>query len=362
MKKWCITVAVLLTVIMAVYFISDFYLTPEQLYRDYADTGGGSNYSREDFYTEYLDMVDDNRGSPGDGTPSSSIVNSFVGGGSTDSWYSDIAEGTKAGNRTDEVFIKSTNSSDPDKFPDIHIYDGLPWDADGNTYFWNIRKARDDIWELYGAAGIEKNTAKGATSKFMTSTVTHAKAPKEVTYDGQYAALVDGVYAVGVGVYPAMWKKYYPDLARQVTHLDSSGDLWKYKIAIVVVDSGADMDVQGNWKYVPATRLSAKVHTFYGGVQQTNVKMEGGYAVAASTSSGWTGNYQTVRPADYGDDRESVIRMIRDTQAYAARNWGDWWGNWGETYNISKDNMNRIELNYDIVGYIIYGDTFTNMD
>lgn len=48
---------------------------------------------------------------------------------------------------------------------------------------------------------------------------------------------------------------------------------WTYKIVNVMVDKGVDVSNPSNWKYVPATRISLKVHTFYGGVMQTHVTM-----------------------------------------------------------------------------------------
>lgn len=361
LKKWCIMIASLLLVIVMVYIVSDFYSMSDQLYEDYANTSNGNNYSREDFYTEYLDTVAENITEPADSSP---LDNSVIGAapiGSIDmsAWYSDIPANTVTGSKTREIFVQSTDGSDKTKFPDIYIYDGLPWPPDSNTYFFNLRKAREDVWPLYELAGIKQKSGSGM---LLSSNVPHSKAPKEVPYDGAYAVILDNIAALGCGVWPTMWKNYYSDYALVKGTMDSVSGLWQYKMAIVVVNKGEDVNDKTKWKYVPATRDSAKAHTFYGGVLQTNVKLtDAGDIIPTSSSSGMSGNSFAGNTKNYGNDEASVVQMLKDVQAVHKYNMGDWWTHYIETYNVGAANMNRVCADYDFVGYVIYGDTFLNM-
>lgn len=338
-------------------------MTSEQLYKDYAEVNADNNYSREDFYTEYLGMVEENLEKPADGSMENSVVNNIGGGALSavdlNQWYVDIPTGTAAGSKTAEVFVASTDAGDKDKYPDIYIYDGLPWPADNNTYFFNLRKAREDVWPLYEKAGVQKGYN---SSMFMSSSVSHKAAPKEVTYDGQYSGKIDGVDAIGVGVWSTMWKNYYTDCALTKGTMDSSADLWKYKIAIVVVDKGKDINNQGNWKYVPATRQSAKAHTFYGGILQTNVNLtNNGDIITTSSSSGYYGNTTVGNTSDYGSGEADIVSMINDTQKLSKYSMGSWWVHYIENYNVGKERAASINNRYDFVGYVIYGGTFSKM-
>lgn len=362
MKKWCMLIAGLLIVIVAVYLVGDFYSTSDQLYHDYVNVDGGSNYSREDFYTEYLDVVVENQGSTGD----SSLANSVLSGsgfllGTMDNWYIDIPENTKKGNKTSEICIKSTNTSKIDKYPDIYIYDGLPWEPDSKTFFFDIRKAREDVWEIYDKAGISH---KSGSQMALSSGV---GVGAEISYEKQYAADIDGVAAVGIGVFPAMWQNYYTSYAMVPISMDTYTGNWNYKIVIVVVDKGDDINNQQKWKYIPATRVSYKAHAFYGGVIQTNVKLDPSSKEIqiATTNSGQNGGYTIYKNiSEVGKDENSIVGALREIESTPnkADTQGAWWDNYVEMFNVGSTNAAYVTDNYDFVGYIIYGETFLNMN
>lgn len=275
---------------------------------------------------------------------------------STDGWYSDIAADTAKGSATNEIFVLSTKSTDKEKFPDIYVYDGLPWEPDSNTYFFDLRKAREDVWPLYEKAGVSKSTG---SYMIMSSTV--GSKWSEVTYDGQYSATINNIPALGVGVWPAMWKNYYPEYAMKTIEMDGIAANWTYKMAIVVVDKGEDVSDSSKWKYVPATRISAKGHSFYGGVLQTHVTLtRQGKIISSMSDSGMSQNTTVGYIGSYGSDEASIVEMLKDIKAVHSK-LGDFWENYVETYNI-KNNMKRINDNYDFAGYVIYGDTFMNMN
>lgn len=183
----------------------------------------------------------------------------------------------------------------------------------------------------------------------------------EVTYDGQYSATINNIPALGVGVWPAMWKNYYPEYAMKTIEMDGIAANWTYKMAIVVVDKGEDVSDSSKWKYVPATRISAKGNTFYGGVLQTNVTLtRQGKIISSMSDSGMSQNTTVGYIGNYGNDEASIVEMLKDIKAVHSK-LGDFWENYVETYNIGNNNMNDINHKYEFVGYVIYGDTFMNM-
>lgn len=277
---------------------------------------------------------------------------------SANGWYSDIAASTAAGNAMGEIFVSSTDDTDKEKFPDIYVYDGLPWKPDNNTYFFDLRKAREDVWLLYEGLDI----AQSKVSSMLISSDVSPRQSKEVTYAGQYATVIDGIPALGVGVWPAMWKNYYPEYAMKQVKMDDISANWTYKIAIVVVDKGEDVSDSSKWKYVPATRVSSKAHTFYGGVLQTYVTLtDKGDIISTASDSGLSGNILVNNISEYKDEEDSIVQMLKDIKAVNNR-LGAAWLHYVEVYNIGYDNNDNINHNYDFVGYVIYGDTFMNMN
>lgn len=321
--------------------------------REYKRFNGGGHIGLNKWRDRIFDADGENQDSDGLGSAGGDAVSNA---GSTAGWYSDIAAGTAKGSATNEIFVLSTRSTDKEKFPDIYVYDGLPWEPDSNTYFFDLRKAREDIWPLYEKAGVSKS--KGS---YMIMSSNVGSKWSEVTYDGQYSATINNIPALGVGVWPAMWKNYYPEYAMKTIEMDGIAANWTYKMAIVVVDKGEEASDSSKWKYVPATRISAKGHSFYGGVLQTHVTLtRQGKIISSMSDSGMSQNTTVGYIGSYGNDEASIVEMLKDVKAVHSK-LGDFWENYVETYNIERSNMDRINDNYDFAGYVIYGDTFMSI-
>ncbi len=323
--------------------------------KKYGEIKAGRSVGKRNRLDKIFDTWRANNKGPDSQDNGSAGGNIVFSAGSEDGWYSDIAAVTAPGSATDEIFVQSTNNADKTKFPDIYVYDGLPWKPDSNTYFFDLRKAREDVWPLYEKAG----ASKGMLSSMLMSSDVSTKQSKEVTYNGQYAATIDGIPALGVGVWPAMWKNYYPEEALKTIQMDDITANWTYKMAIVVVDKGEDASDPSKWKYVPATRISSKADTFYGCVLQTNVTLDKGEIILSKSDSGWKDKISVENVSSYGSDEASIVKMLKDIMAKGGR-LGDWWLHYVETYNI-KNNKEDINHNYDFAGYVIYGDTFMKM-
>ena len=321
--------------------------------REYKRFNGGGHIGLNKWRDRIFDADGENQDSDGLGSAGGDAVSNA---GSTAGWYSDIAAGTAKGSATNEIFVLSTRSTDKEKFPDIYVYDGLPWEPDSNTYFFDLRKAREDIWPLYEKAGVSKS--KGS---YMIMSSNVGSKWSEVTYDGQYSATINNIPALGVGVWPAMWKNYYPEYAMKTIEMDGIAANWTYKMAIVVVDKGEEASDSSKWKYVPATRISAKGHSFYGGVLQTHVTLtRQGKIISSMSDSGMSQNTTVGYIGSYGNDEASIVEMLKDVKAVHSK-LGDFWENYVETYNIERSNMDRINDNYNFAGYVIYGDTFMSI-
>lgn len=321
--------------------------------REYKRFNGGGHIGLNKWRDRIFDADGENQDSDGLGSAGGDAVSNA---GSTAGWYLDIAAGTAKGSATNEIFVLSTRSTDKEKFPDIYVYDGLPWEPDSNTYFFDLRKAREDIWPLYEKAGVSKS--KGS---YMIMSSNVGSKWSEVTYDGQYSATINNIPALGVGVWPAMWKNYYPEYAMKTIEMDGIAANWTYKMAIVVVDKGEEASDSSKWKYVPATRISAKGHSFYGGVLQTHVTLtRQGKIISSMSDSGMSQNTTVGYIGSYGNDEASIVEMLKDVKAVHSK-LGDFWENYVETYNIERSNMDRINDNYDFAGYVIYGDTFMSI-
>lgn len=90
MKKIIGIIVAAIVLVIGVYFMVDFYNIDESLYID-ANSIGINNYSREDFYTEYKDLVianenkDSNEGTGANGDSQTILGNSVINGNSDSS-------------------------------------------------------------------------------------------------------------------------------------------------------------------------------------------------------------------------------------------------------------------------------------
>lgn len=260
----------------------------------------------------------------------------------TDSWYTDISRDAKPGQVVENV-------------AGFSLYNGLPWAADSNTYLYQIRNAYDDIYELYDKAGI-------SYKKVSTAQVVNSKYGKTSYYT------IDDVKCVPICTSPAMiCKRYFKDYSMLQSSApgDSKSKNGSYKLAIVLSPKSADIGDSSQYLYLPASKVDAKAHTFYGGVVQTNVALRNPTTVEISLN--WDGKVDkgTAKYFDISSYNEasSMLRDIEkeiESSRLVNFNMGSWAGSYLETYNWPSDLLNLVNSSaskYNIVGVVVWGDS-----
>lgn len=251
-------------------------------------------------------------------------------------WYEDIPQGTPSGNTTGVTF------------DGVSLYKGLPWPADDSTYIYYQYKAKEDIYNLFNQCGINKTDTGRSVVNSPVSSV-------PVTSD------VDGVKSLNVGTVPAaIDRDYFPTKAFSQANggADSGAVNYQLKFAIVLVPEGADKSDKESYFYLPASKVDAKAHTFFGGVVQTNVKVIDDHTIQISKDWSGTKNYQDVT-LDSSRTLRDVLDELNNKLIPQYRtvdyDMGVWYSNDLETYNLSQDTVSALSDNYDIVGIVYWG-------
>ena len=255
----------------------------------------------------------------------------------SDGWYADVPSDTKKGTVAGKIDY-------------LDYYNGLPWDADDSVYMYYQHRAKNDIYDILATGGIKRTS--------FSSNVVNTN---DTSLPGQ-GWVLDGVTCLGVAVSPAcINRQYYPARCfKSCKGLDSDDKVKNgtYKMAVVLVKKGEDLEDSSKFLYLPATRADAKAHTFYGGVTQTNIKVVAENKVQVSTDNSGQKNYKEVT-IDPKDSLADTLEMLNDTlhtyRIVDGLDMGIWGNNNLETYNLKKEVRNQLNLDYDVVGFVVWG-------
>ena len=134
MKKIIGVIIAAIVLVVGVYFMIDFYNTDESLYVD-ANSIGINNYSREDFYTEYKDLViaNENKDSD-DGTGANGDSQTILGNSVLNSNSGSLSEGmaqSALGFYKQNLSVTKKGNPLSVKIAGVPLYDGLPWSSSG---------------------------------------------------------------------------------------------------------------------------------------------------------------------------------------------------------------------------------------
>jgi len=129
---------------------------------------------------------------------------------------------------------------------------------------------------------------------------------------------------------------------------DSTAKNGTYKMCVILVKKGEDTENRDNWLYLPASKVDATGHMWYGGVTQTNVQLvsEKEVTIFRHGSVSITG--------EVGPDIRKVNNAMK-TASGNAQQMGDWAGNIIETYDLGIDARNKLIRDYNIVGILVWG-------
>jgi len=334
--KLVVSICALCAIPIVIYLLSDYYSNSDYyvLVSDEKKT-----YSKDSFHTDYIDYI--LNGEEGDVSSSSGTKINL----SSNGWYSEVEE-TKA-------------SNDKSQFcGNFYIYKGLPWDTEGDCYFYYQKKAKDEIYELFAEAGvIRKATSSIVVNSSRMSTAYASSLP--IGSDGSIYIELDGIDCVPIGPTPSVIDRdYFTTYATSKSTTLNSSHLGKIKMAIVVVEKGQDCEDTSNWLYIPASIVDAKAHTWFGGVTQTNVKVINDKTLQISKD--WAGtnpamqyNMTCTKPLDSVELIKEVSDKIVE-QRVVKFDMGSWGNNELETYGMSKGFISKMK-GYEVVGFVVWG-------
>lgn len=343
--KIIIAILVIVLACAGIYLVVDYNSTNESLVESYDDmmSNKTASESKGRFYIQFqkeqeeaalLEVTDGN---------GNSELNLELSG---DSWYTDIRDVTASTSYTEFG-------------GGYRLYDGLPWDAESNTYFYNQKKAKDDIYELFAQAGVERSASSGQIVNSSADSSTYSQTLPKNSDNSLYDE-VDGMMCLPIGVTPAMvTRNYFEEKSREVSSTFTYSDLGTLKLAVVVTEKGNDVNDQSKWKYVPATNLDSKAHTWFGGVVQTNVKVISPTQIQVSRNwSGTAASMQHNVTLQEGYDIVETIRKVNNEIIPSVRTVNFHMGTWGnnelESYGLSSNTINFMKQ-FEVVGIVVWG-------
>lgn len=266
-------------------------------------------------------------------------------------WYTDMAGITADTSKTVQIGT-------------LTAYTGYPFSAANETFFYDVRKAKQDLWTyltgLGAPAPFTGATLESTLNNFWTvdsysSLTSNAKIPSTgSTSSGTKYALVDGVQCYYFAPMPAMLDQKFYSSGDWAKKSCASADYAKVKFAIVLCPKGADTANQSNWVYLPCLVGDVKGHTYPWGVAQTNISVHDSSSVNIAYVIGKDEQNLRLNLGDISTD-EAVRTAINDSH------FNGYLGNVldglycvFETCGIREYDCVAIKKNYTCVGCITY--------
>lgn len=176
------------------------------------------------------------------------------------SWYGNVSTGRGTGTGIKLLSGQSETVG-------VELYNGLPWDRDSETYFYDIVKASEDVIKFI-------QDVSGESQPFIDSISTNYTFGKESQINYQE---LDGVICARIAAPRSLVDKYYCD--------NFAYDAWRTTGAnpsSIVGNSGftgskkicAVLEKDGVTYYMPCTAVDGKAHTFPGGAIQTYAHLD----------------------------------------------------------------------------------------
>lgn len=269
-------------------------------------------------------------------------------------WYTDMSS-IKA-DRSQTVQIGS-----------LTAYKGYPWDATGETFFYDIQKAKTDLWNYLTGIGAPKPlgsaTLESTLKNFWTvdsySEIPFINAgiatvPKAgTTSTGTKYASIDGVQCYYFAPMPCQFDKEFYSSGEWSRSSCAKADYTKVKFAVVLTERSNEITDQSKWIYLPCVTGDVKAHTYPWGVAQTNVRVKDNTAVDIAYRNGGEQNFRKT-VGDIGTDN-AVKEIANDSH------FNSYYGNMldglycvFETCGIQSVDCDKFKNKYTCVGCITY--------
>lgn len=259
MKKIIGVIIVAIALVIGVYFMIDFYNTDESLYVD-ANSIGINNYSREDFYTEYKELVianenkDADEGTGANGDSQAILGNSVLNSNNSGSLSEGMAQSALGFYKQNLSVTKKGNPISV-KIAGVPLYDGLPWSSSG-------------------AYELDTAVCNAYLSRYLNSNFTST-----VAIDNNCKIkdiVVEGVKCLSFAGYPILG---FCDIDQYGNSIGWSSGARPKKVCAILQDAA------GTTYYLPVSCVDdAKGHIWPGGLAQTFLSNNSG------SSSGWNFN------------------------------------------------------------------------
>lgn len=350
MKKWIYAKIILAIIVIilsctGVYLVVDYFAAKDSLVESYEDMMNNktANESKSKFFVQFQKAQEEAAELELLGSSGSSDLSIDL---SVDSWYTDIRD-------------VAASTSYTEFGGGYRLYDGLPWNAESDTYFYNQKKAKDDVYALFAQAGVERTAGSSQIVNSSADSSTYSQTLPKNSDNSLYSTL-DGLMCLPIGVTPAMvTRNYFDTRARETASTFTYNDLGKLKLAVVLTQKGNDVTDQSKWKYVPATNLDSKAHTWFGGVVQTNVKVISPTQIQISKD--WAGTRESMQHNVTLEENYDVIETIRKVNEEIIPSvrtvnfhMGIWGNNELESYGLSSNTINFMKQ-YEVVGIVVWG-------
>lgn len=256
------------------------------------------------------------------------------------------------------------DTSQPVQIGSLTAYKGYPWSASRETFFFDVYKAKTDLWNYLTGLGVpqpttgislESTLARFWTVEYWNKLTANAKIPRAgTTNTGTIYAEVDGIQCYYFAPAPALIdQNFYSsgDWAKQ--SCASFNDYDKIKFAIVLTERSNDVTDQSQWIYMPCVIGDVKGHTYPWGVAQTNVSVKDNTAVNIAYRNGGEQNFRKT-VGDIGTD--NAVKEIANDNHFNSH-----YGNMldgvycvFETCGIQSIDCDAFSSKYTCVGFITY--------
>ena len=262
------------------------------------------------------------------------------------SWYTDL----KNQRQDRSNVVKIGNST---------AYKGLPWDTEDDTYFYNVYKAKSDLYDYLKEIGVNPNQTKervlnqcNGDYEYMPPCLgkfnrwafdINQKSSIRSESDGTHYLIKDGVKCYFCAPQPAVYyRKYYSSgkWAQGGSVENKKGN----KFALVFVKDAKDVEDTSKYIYLPVIAGDTKGHTYPWGVVQTCLNVKSKTRVDGYPSQSWV-------VTDVSD--KSSIKKICSEYRNSSYTIFDFMDCSYETFGWSK-TMYAEANKYINVGYVVW--------
>lgn len=239
----------------------------------------------------------------------------------------------------------------------FNIYDSPTFNAEGNTFYFNVSKATEDLYSLYESIGltpkVSKDMMRDQWMNLERSVINwHTQLTTNLTYNsaGTVCKMKDGISMLCFAPMPCMCSNTYfssGDWTRFSSYF--AEELTTTYFNLVLVKQGGDPNDKSQWLYLPATPVDVKAHTYPWGVCQTNLRVERN---APGSISG-AGNSGDATYHYFNNDIGSMdaIKQIVSAQELTTHPPTRWLTDKCEGSGIATTEFNS---RFDLIGCITY--------